>query len=151
MTDAIATITATLEGEQVETDSDVNRGTLTSLLGTVFDNDDVEVVVHDIHDNEQIEDIQARYGDRWDARVEMDTSDEDDDNDGTETYGFNPLVALEVVECPECGFVDLDNTDATGHYQCWSCLTRFTPSEAEFSAPGDDPRDDAADFYEVYA
>jgi len=67
--DGIATITATLEGETVEDNSVVNRGSLTSLLASLFDNDDVSITIHDIHNTDQIEDIKARYEQRYNARV----------------------------------------------------------------------------------
>jgi len=149
MTDAIATVTATVEGEQVETESDVNRGTLTSLLGSIFENEDVAVVVHEIHNDDQIEDIKSRYADRWNARVEMDTDNDESNHDG-ETYGFNPIVALETVICPDCGFAEVATTDATGHYQCSDCLNRYTASEATIVAAGDDPREEATDYLDAY-
>lgn len=65
------------------------------------------------------------------------------------SYGFNPIVALTAVECPNCGHAEAANKTA-GKYQCADCLTRFGPTQATYHGPGDDPRDDGATAHEAY-
>lgn len=67
--EGIATITATLEGEQVKDHESANRGDLTSLLGSIFTDGDVSVTIHEVHDMDQLEDVKARYESRYNARV----------------------------------------------------------------------------------
>lgn len=67
--DGIATISASVEGEQVKDNESGNRGDITSLLGSIFDDDDIEVTIHDVHDHGQLNDIKARYDRRYKARV----------------------------------------------------------------------------------
>lgn len=67
--DGIATITASVEGEQVKDHESANRGDISSLLGTIFDDDDVAMTIHDVHNDEQLTDIQNRYEQRYKARV----------------------------------------------------------------------------------
>lgn len=66
----IANITATLDGKQVEANNDVSRTDLCSLLSSTFEDDNVDIVVHEYLDEELIEDVKSRYPHRWDARVQ---------------------------------------------------------------------------------
>src|SRR5699024_8870957 len=125
--------------------SEVSRRDVSSMLGSIFDDEDVSFVVHEVHDEEQIEDLKARYSERWDARVE-----EQSDGD-TDEFGFSPIVGLTAVECPDCGYAEVADTPmGVSEYQCSNCLSRFASTRATFHSPGDDPRDVGADVHEVY-
>lgn len=142
----IATVSATIEGEQVEDHTEIDRRGLSSILGAIFDDEDVSFVVHEVHDEEQIEDLKARYSNRWEARVEDDSED-----DGSEEFGFGPIVGLTAVECPDCGYAEVADTPmGVSEHQCSNCLSRFGSARATFHAPGDDPRDVGADVHEAY-
>lgn len=70
MTEHIATVTASVEGEQVENENAIKRRGLASLLGSIFNDDDVSVTIHEVHNIDQVEDLRNRYTRRWNARVE---------------------------------------------------------------------------------
>lgn len=146
MSESIATVTATVEGEQVEDNNEIARGGLSSLLGSIFDDEDVSVVIHEVHDEEQVEDLKARYSDRWEARVESESEGEGEDRDDS---GLNPIIGLTAVECPDCEHAQVADKTA-GKYQCAECLTRFGSIEATFHAAGDDPREAGATVHEAY-
>jgi hypothetical protein len=75
----VANVTATHSGELVEVNEDIGSTKFASLL---FNGD--EIVIHDVHNEEWMQDKKERYGDEWDEKVRFEVGDDGGDEDGEE-------------------------------------------------------------------
>jgi len=90
----IANVTATYDGEQVEDHDDVTRGAFSSLLHSGD-----EIVIHEVHDQDQVGDLEERYTDDWEEKVTVKTSAEGDEGDEAEQEEDQNVAGDDDNEC----------------------------------------------------
>lgn len=94
----IANVTATYDGEQVEDHDDIGRGAFDSLLHSGD-----EIVIHEVHDQDQLDDLKERYSDDWEETVVFadDGEDQSEEQDTDESLFASDDSECRHVDCEE--------------------------------------------------